>query len=374
MDDKLNLYTKDELLCLGIYELRDLGRDVGVKSPTTLKKEDLVDKIVSIIYGEVPKRNVGKGRGRPVRAKDKPSRIYVDLIDKIEAPKCESSFIFSKGNSDDFNFSANLLSSRVASASNKYVNDSENEQDFELLKNGVVCEEDGKVVVRKFKFIKSNDDVVIPNYMVEDYKLKDNDIIDYILDDDMKSVIQLFKINGKYPTKSPKIENLSVEDQEIYIEDYQINLSSSNLINISTVQDRNRVVDKFCNKLDDLGYSFVKVCFDRTKSSKTSMENIKNEEIFANFVGDEFETIAMAETAIEKAVFHSIIEGKTVLVIDNLSWLAAVLETYPDNLYGNFIEKMAKTCKNSNISLVCFAGYLSNEKVSELKGVFDYIN
>ncbi len=88
-DNKMNdfPYTKDELLCLGIYELRDLGRDIGVPSPTTLKKEPLVDAILAIIYGEAPKRKIGKGRGRPARNKPKPARNLIDLVNKVTNPE-----------------------------------------------------------------------------------------------------------------------------------------------------------------------------------------------------------------------------------------------------------------------------------------------
>lgn len=373
MDDKLNLYTKDELLCLGIYELRDLGRDIGVKSPTTLKKEELVDKIVSIIYGEVPKSNIGKGRGRPVRAKDKPNRIYVDLIDKIEAPKCDKSFIFSDDQVVDIKFVEDLISSRVASSSSQYVNDSQTSNEG-FLKNGVVCDEDGKFVVRKFRFIKSDNETCIPDYIVSDYSLKDNDIIDYIVNEEKNLVVQLFKINGNYPVKSVRNKEDKETEKKIFIDDKEIALYCSNLINISTVQDRINAVDKFCEKVNDLNFNYVKVCFDRNSMAKKEVENYKNQEIFASCVGDEFETIAMVETGIEKALFSSALEGKSVLVLDNLSWLISVISTYPENLYGNFVEKMVKTCKNSNITLVCFSGYLSNEKVSELKSIFDNIN
>ena len=146
-NDNLNLYTKDELLGLGIYELRDLGRDVGVPSPTTLKKEELVDKIIGIIYGDVPKRAVGKGRGRPVRAKDKPNRIFVDLIEKLETPKCNSSFVYGKEDDSYIKYNGNsLLSAMVAESQVGYVNDAETEGALTLT-SGVVCEVEGKIVV-----------------------------------------------------------------------------------------------------------------------------------------------------------------------------------------------------------------------------------
>ena len=59
-----NLYNEKSLYLLNIKELRDLGRKIGVPAPATLKKQDLVDYILKIVYGEIdaPKRS---SFGRP---------------------------------------------------------------------------------------------------------------------------------------------------------------------------------------------------------------------------------------------------------------------------------------------------------------------
>ena len=59
-----NLYSEKSLFLLNIKELRDLGRKIGVPAPATLKKQDLVDYILKIVYGQVdvPVRN---SYGRP---------------------------------------------------------------------------------------------------------------------------------------------------------------------------------------------------------------------------------------------------------------------------------------------------------------------
>ena len=48
----MNNYTRDNLDKLGIYELRTLAREVGVYSPTTLKKNELMDQILNIVSGK----------------------------------------------------------------------------------------------------------------------------------------------------------------------------------------------------------------------------------------------------------------------------------------------------------------------------------
>ena len=52
---------------MGIFDLRNLARDVGVLSPTTCKKEELIEKILQILSGEkepqVPKNRQGRPSG-----------------------------------------------------------------------------------------------------------------------------------------------------------------------------------------------------------------------------------------------------------------------------------------------------------------------
>lgn len=72
-------FTEEELYKLNIHELRDIARQIGVHSPTTKKKEELVELTLQIIYGVTPAVTKKKGAGRPVRTKTKPSRIVYDL-------------------------------------------------------------------------------------------------------------------------------------------------------------------------------------------------------------------------------------------------------------------------------------------------------
>ena len=46
-------FNERSLLMLNIKDLRDIGRKFGLSSPTTMKKKELVDKILKIVYGEM---------------------------------------------------------------------------------------------------------------------------------------------------------------------------------------------------------------------------------------------------------------------------------------------------------------------------------
>lgn len=59
------VYTKENLMALGVYELRSLAREVGVKAPTMLTKEEIANAVISVLRGEEkPQRT---NFGRPVK-------------------------------------------------------------------------------------------------------------------------------------------------------------------------------------------------------------------------------------------------------------------------------------------------------------------
>lgn len=63
---------------MGIYDLRNYARLVGVKAPTTLKRDELIEKINQIIEGGAPKAEITK-KGRPPRHKQT-DEYMLDII------------------------------------------------------------------------------------------------------------------------------------------------------------------------------------------------------------------------------------------------------------------------------------------------------
>lgn len=65
-------YKKEDLYNLSIYEVRKIGQLEGVKSPTSKKKDELIDEILAISSGE-------KDRYVPTNKKGRPSKAFKDL-------------------------------------------------------------------------------------------------------------------------------------------------------------------------------------------------------------------------------------------------------------------------------------------------------
>lgn len=63
----INNLSKEALENLGIYELRNVARQVGVYSPTKLKKDEIIQKITAIVSGEEAPHVKKSNQGRPAK-------------------------------------------------------------------------------------------------------------------------------------------------------------------------------------------------------------------------------------------------------------------------------------------------------------------
>lgn len=368
-----NQYTREDLNKLGIYDLREIGRKVGVPSPTAMKKNELVDYIVGIIYGTAEKKKDGMLRGRPARSGQKTYQKFVDLIDKVESPKVNSTFIDDDSDFDRSFSYLGALSMKVASPSEEYRNDAETENEL-TLKKGVVCRVGDQYIARKLKFIDNYYDAKISNEQVQQYNLQEDDIIEYLLGD-YNQVAQIIKINDEFVSlataRSEKLKTNEDVSDIMISNKIKIRTQSSSVIYVAGELEREDLVEKTEKAFEDSGYNVVKVCYDRIAPQIGACRTYKKSEFFAESIGDEYETIEMTEAAVERTKFYASLGYKTVLLIDNVSWLVKVLETYPSSIYGNFISKIARLPKSAQITIVCFSGHMSNEKVKELSGLFD---
>ena len=59
-------YEREQLEQISIHSLRNIARDVGVKSPTNLKKDILINEILLIQSGKKQPHTPSK-RGRPIK-------------------------------------------------------------------------------------------------------------------------------------------------------------------------------------------------------------------------------------------------------------------------------------------------------------------
>lgn len=358
-----DIYTHDELIKLSIHELRNLGRDLGVVAPTSLKKEDLVNKIIEIIYGHRPERKIGQGRGRPPKVGRKPCKIYLSMLEQLEEPSADEQFL---GQSKEKSLKFDLGLQRVASPRREYLYCQEND---EALKTGIVSEIDGKFFVKKLKYLDCEQNYEIPDSLAKDYGLHDYDLIDYLLDDEGKKVEQIIKINTEIATKIMPQSRQNSESLSVC--DYDVKTNSSNILFVPTKRDREILNDALCREFEEHGYGVVNVLYDRFDDQP--FENRIN--IYCAGTEDEYETIAAMEAGIEKAIYVASSGKKAVLVVDNLGWLMSVVNTFPKYLYGNLIAKLGRLSddKRFNITTVCVVSKVGEDDKKMLLSEFDNV-
>lgn len=176
----INEFSNRELQKMDIHELRVLARQVGVSSPTSKKKADLIDCIISIITGKTVPELKNINRGRPAK--------HIISEYNIESSS-EYKSIFEIGEFQDDMF--------VASPSTDYSLNKRN-----TVVHGVVTKQPDGIYLKKFKFADTLDDALVSADMVEVYALKENDVVAYTK---VNSSVTIHSINGKPANATGKV-------------------------------------------------------------------------------------------------------------------------------------------------------------------------
>ncbi len=184
-----NIYNKQSLSLLNIRDLRDMGRSLGVPSPTTKSKEELIDFILKIIYGEI-ESSARTNRGRP-NTRQFNMEKYVAEIEKrtIMTPSMLAEA------SEDFNFSLKLAAPKNMSETQ--------------IKQSVFVEEDDGAYLRKHAFVKSEDDTPVSKEIQNKYGLENFDVVEFY---EHLEMFKIVSINGK--KVDGKLDGFSVMGHE----------------------------------------------------------------------------------------------------------------------------------------------------------------
>lgn len=194
-------FTSRELQLMDIHALRNLARSIGVSSPTTKSKGNLITDITDIVSGKALPQYKNVNRGRPAK----------QAVNKLVLARAMSAF------SDNI-FEA---SSYAASPTEEYKVDG--------TLSGVVClNANGSAEIKKLKFANSSTDVQISSQMVADYKLKENDVVSYNLTSKGATILA---VNGKSFVSNTKI-----------LGDKKIKISAKNIAFVDLAQKKEQII------------------------------------------------------------------------------------------------------------------------------------
>ena len=83
-EEKLQNVEQMEMLVreLGVFELRGLAREFGINSPTTKKRDELIDLIMKVLHGEKNNEAFNRRKGRPYKKISTLNDIINSMINK----------------------------------------------------------------------------------------------------------------------------------------------------------------------------------------------------------------------------------------------------------------------------------------------------
>ncbi len=282
-----NLYNEKSLYLLNIKELRDLGRKIGVPAPATLKKQDLVDYILKIVYGEVdaPKRS---SYGRP-NVRDVDMNQYLTKIMK-------KTDVYDEVINASFGDIESIFKVAAPDESSKINN----------VEQKTFVESDGKFYLREFAFVASEKDNEVSKQQKEKFGLENFDIVEVIVSGRSFKIIS---INGKVVNHvtSKKNENLGKKQVFHYSTKEEIKFEILKQIEYNKGL---RVIVYSSEEYSDSGVDYVKT--DKSKDSEMAYKQ------FMSFVN-----------LCEKYAF----EGENIVVItDESPFIQKVIESLDESV------------------------------------------
>lgn len=174
------LYNERSLSLLSIKDLRDIGRNTGVPSPTTLSKSALIDYILKIVYGEVELPIKKALSGRP-SSREFDEQGYLSKINK----NIDGS-LYSKPR-----LNSNILNLKVASPASEYVSS------FSSYETRVLLNNNGKFKLKVSAYLDSDKDIEVREEIVKKYNLENFDVLEIIVSGENFKIVTINGIRVK---------------------------------------------------------------------------------------------------------------------------------------------------------------------------------
>ncbi len=390
MNIKSNKYTRENLNEFGIFQLREIARSVGVHLPTTYKKDDLIEKILQVISGEIAPFVAKNKKGRP-------PKNFIGYEGSWSKQEMESSSSSTLSSWENGSFLKTIESQkfvdfgvRMPEIRFKYDFTMCEKRDETLV--GVVFAEPngwGTLHIGGISYLQDNNVAVISPNLMEYFMLKSGDIIEanFVKKDNI-FVDNVLSINGKPFDEKPRVNfsNLgSIQTNQILPLWKDDNLRFTKLLapiglgqRVIISGDKGCVKDEilksFAEEFDKNSVHTVFVALNKRPEERLSVsENV--EYAFSEFDVIPFRQMYAVNLAIEQAK-RLCESGKNVaLVIDDI---LSVMRTYEyclpasidDNGFnGNAVVEIKKllavgrkTRAGGSVTLVAFMGDVKTEK------------
>ena len=334
-------YTKENLTQLGIFELREVARNIGVHLPTTYKKDELIEKIIQVANGFVDPFVPKTKKGRP--PKSLISKKSTESSSDNQA-NLKNQFSWLKGSyvevgSKDF-FSELRVSMRDVSFHAK--NPNNKQEEFGIL--FVEPDKTGALHIGGFENINENDIAYVSEDLIEVYKLKTGDklkVFTFLNLDEQKVVEDIVEIND-VDAKTFKRENCFGTNRQVLSSSELLDFSNDQKLSILNVvspigkgqrvfvhsnnsQTNSMFFEKITKQAEKLNLKTIIIALDKRPEDKKLFSIESATVLFSNFDTTPFRQMYLTEMGIERAK-RLCENGEDVLLI--VDGLLPVLRTY----------------------------------------------
>ena len=326
-------FTYEDLEKEQLHVLRALGREIGVKAPAGLNKENLIKDILDIRYGKTKPVSPSK-KGAPTKSEIKLDKFYEEGIDFSEV----------KPENHDFK-----------------LNDSDNKID-EIIVEGVLEQPVGATYgfLRVNNYENSDGDVYVSQQNIKKYNLRRGDKVkataksiregspalqEVLAINDLEPELFLKRSNFDtlvpyYPTKRLKLENdknsfdLAIRCIDLFS---PIGMGQRGLIVAPPKTGKTTLLKKIAQAIED-NYPDVKLIMlligERPEEVTDIKRSVKGEVVFSTFDERDNHHIRAAELVINRAKRLVEVGKDVVILMDSITRLARA--------YNNGVESSGK--------------------------------
>ena len=285
---------------MGIFDLRNLARDVGVLSPTTQKKEELISKIVQILNGETSPQVPKSRQGRPPKGHENVRVNYKLDIDSLD----DEMALFDSYSRGDYRYDEKF--------------DFKNGSGYlKKIKNNYFLFGIGRAFAIK-------NAILVPFEIVEKYHLKEGDFVKCV-----------YKNSINYNTKIvTKINNLNQLERKVNFEDLNLNFNKSNdkvcdfidnvylgdrvVLNVSNLINYANFLDSLSSDCEKKGTTLINLCLDSLPEL-----DVNRQDYFCTLMGDNAKVnMLTCELAIARVMRMVESGAKVVLCINEIMKIA----------------------------------------------------
>ena len=317
---EINKMLELELDKLGIYELRNLARQLDVASPTTKKRDELLDCIKSRLSGETLPESKSRA-GRPAKNLHTSDNLL-------------SNFLARTDNELNDRFSSININPTQIVFRQDWGMDCLNTNTESLNVYGVLRKTaEGNWFFLNNSIIRKKIYVIVQETFIKKYKLIEGDMIwggaEMVPDKDVALMTFLDKINGDEPSEIEYDENQECLLSNLMLDGYNV-LQGQNIIQCFQAEgDFIKDISKNIKSLTKNGYRCVFLGLDMPVQKKLSVDQIEGIDKIFTMCGDL--TMLSYEVVLD-AIYHAramfLRKKKLVLFVLDIFSIYSLLDLY----------------------------------------------